>query len=273
MVSVPAVALTDDLALPRVGLGVYKVPAGQAGTVVREALRVGYRAVDTATLYGNEAEVGAAVRGSGLARDEVVVTTKLWNDDHGRERTLRAFDASSERLGLDVLDLYLVHWPVPSRDLYVETWRTLLELRDAGRVRAVGVSNFHAHHLQRLHDETGEWPVLNQVELHPRLPQRALRAFHAERGIVTQAWSPLARGGLLDHPVLGEIGRRLGRSPAQVVLRWHLQHDVAVIPKSVTPARLVENLDVLGFTLDGDDLARIDALEDGHRTGRDPDTD
>jgi 2,5-diketo-D-gluconate reductase A len=269
---VPAVPLRDGTSIPQVGFGVFKVDDAGAEAAVGHALAAGYRMIDTAKLYGNEAGVGRAVRASGLPREDVYVTTKLWNDDQGRERTLAAFEASVARLDLGVPDLYLIHWPFPGQDLYVETWRTLVELRDAGRVRSVGVSNFTRAHLRRVVDDSGEVPVLNQVELHPYLQQRELRAFHAEHGIVTEAWSPLGRDtGLLDDPVIVDVARAHGVTPAQAVLRWHLELGTVVIPKSVTPERIRANLDVLGFSLTAEDHERIAGLDRGGRIGPDPD--
>lgn len=264
------VTLADGMRMPVLGFGVYKVPDDEAEPAVGEALEAGYRLVDTATLYGNEAGVGRAVRASGLERDEVYVTTKLWNDAHG-DAAEAAFEASVERLGLGAPDLYLIHWPCPARDLYVPTWRTLLRLRDEGRARSVGVSNFQPDHLRRIVDDSGEVPVVNQVELHPYLQQRELRALHAELGVVTQAWSPLGRGAVLADPVIGDIARAHGASPAQVVLRWHLDLGIAVIPKSVTPARVRENLAAATLDLTDEDHERIAALDRGERSGSHPD--
>lgn len=269
---VPSVQLSDGTSIPQLGFGVFKVDDARAETAVGHALAAGYRLVDTAKLYGNEAGVGRAVRASGLPREDVYVTTKVWNDDQGYDATRRAFDASAARLDLGALDLYLIHWPYPGQDLYVDTWRALVALRDEGRVRSIGVSNFQPAHLRRIVDETGVGPVVNQVELHPYLQQPQLRAFHAEVGVVTQAWSPLGRDtGVLDDPVLVDIAARHGVSPAQVVLRWHLDLGTVVIPKSVTPARIRANLDVFGFALDEDDHARIAGLDRGERIGPDPD--
>lgn len=269
--SIPALSLSDGRTIPQVGFGVYKVPDEEAVAAVGAALDAGYRLVDTATLYRNEVGVGRAVRASGLPRDDVFVTTKLWNDAHGDAAARAAFDASVERLGLGTPDLYLIHWPSPSRGLFVETWRTLLALRTEGRVRSVGVSNFQPSHLRAIIDDSGIPPVLNQVELHPYLQQRELREVHEEHGIVTQAWSPLGRGAVLRDPVLTDIARAHGVSPAQVVLRWHLDLGVAVIPKSVTPERIVANLDLFGFELTAEDHRRIAELDRGERTGSHPD--
>ncbi len=269
---VPDVTLLDGTSIPQLGFGVFKVDDDTAETAVAHALAAGYRLIDTAKLYGNEAGVGRAVRASGLPREDVYVTTKVWNEDHGRERTLRAFDASVERLGLGVPDLFLIHWPIPGQDLYSETWSTLVELRDAGRVRSVGVSNFQPAHLARIIADSGVTPVVNQVELHPYLQQRALREVHAELGIATEAWSPLGRDtGLLDDPVLVAIAARHGVTPAQVVLRWHLDIGNIVIPKSVTPSRIQANLDVFDFALTEEDLEEIAGLDRGARIGPDPD--
>lgn len=257
--------------IPTIGFGVWQVPDAEVGPAVATALEAGYRHIDTARIYGNEAGVGRALAESDVPRDEVFVTTKVWNDDHGRDATRRAFDASMRRLGLDVLDLYLVHWPVPAQDRYVETWRALRELRDEGRVRAVGTCNFHAEHLQRLHDETGEWPSINQIELHPYLQQAPLRAYHAQHGIVTESWSPLASGKkVLDDPVVSGVAAAHGATPAQVVIAWHLALDLVVLPKSVTPSRIVENLAAADLTLTGEEVAELSALERGFRTGPNP---
>ncbi|WP_246150028.1 aldo/keto reductase [Agromyces intestinalis] len=269
----PLVSMHDGHRIPQLGYGLYKVPADDAERLALAAVAAGYRHLDTATLYGNEEGVGRAVRRAPVPRDELFVTTKVWNDDHGFDETLRAFDASMGRLGLDVLDLYLIHWPVPSQDRYVDTWRALIRLRDEGRVRSIGVSNFHPHHIERLVDETGVAPVIDQVELHPWLPQHAVRTFDTERGILTEAWSPLARGRVLGDPTLDRLAAKHGRTPAQIVLRWHVQLGNVVIPKASSPERIRENLDVFGFALDADDLGAIAALETGHRTGRDPDLD
>lgn len=269
----PLVLLADGRAIPQVGYGMYKVPAADATRLARSAIELGYRHLDTATLYGNEAEAGAAVRECGLPREEVFVTSKVWNDDHGYDETLRAFDAAMGRFGLDRLDLYLIHWPVPSKDRYVDTWRALVRLREEGRIDSIGVSNFHAHHLERIIDATGVTPVVNQVELHPWLPQRELRAAHERLGIRTEAWSPLARGRLLGDPVLEPVASKHGRSVAQVVLAWHVRQGTIVIPKASSPERIAENLDVFSFELDEADVAAIATLESGERTGRDPDSD
>ena len=269
----PRLPLADGASIPQLGYGLYKVPAEDATALCLDAIDAGYRHLDTAAFYGNEREVGEAVRASGLPRDELFVTSKVWKDDNGYDRTLRAVDESMRRFALDRLDLFLIHWPVPSTDRYVETWRALVRLQAEGRVRSIGVSNFHVHHVDRIVAETGVAPAVNQVELHPWLPQRALREDHAARGIRVEAWSPLARGRVLDDATLAGIAAKHGRSPAQVVLRWHVEPGVIAIPKASSPARLRENLDVFDFSLDDADAAAIASLESGTRTGRDPDLD
>ncbi|MGW1075798.1 aldo/keto reductase [Streptomyces sp. NPDC002537] len=258
--------------MPRLGYGVWQVPDDQAAEAVTTALEAGYRSVDTAAVYGNERGVGKALAASDVPRAELFVTTKVWNADHGHDAALRAFDASLDRLGLDYVDLYLVHWPVPSRNTFVETYRALEEILADGRAKAIGVCNFHPAHLERLLAETSVVPAVNQIELHPNLAQSELRALHARHGIATEAWSPLGQGkGLLSDPVIGGIAGRLGRTPAQVVLRWHLQLGNVAIPKSVTPSRIRENIDVFGFELDEKDMAAIAGLDNGTRLGPDPD--
>jgi 2,5-diketo-D-gluconate reductase A len=270
--SVPNLTLNNGIEIPQLGFGVFKVPSGQTKEVVLAALKTGYRHIDTARLYGNETEVGEAVRESGLDRDEVFVTTKVWNDDQGYDATMRAFDASMDRLGFDVLDLYLIHWPVPHQDLYLDTWRAMEQLYRDGRIRAIGVSNFNPHHLRRLVDETDVVPVLNQVELHPYLQQEEVRKTDESLDVLTEAWGPIARGGeLLSDPVIARLADTHGKTPAQVVLRWHVQLGNVVIPKSVTPSRIEENFDVFSFELAEEDMAAIADLDRGERTGPDPD--
>ena len=269
----PRLSLDDGATIPQLGYGTYKVPSADATRLCLEAIDVGYRRLDTAALYGNEEGVGRAVREARVPRAELFVTTKVWKDDNGYDPTLHAFDQSMTRLGLDELDLYLIHWPVPSTDRYVDSWRALIRLQEEGRVRSIGVSNFHEHHIQRLIDETGVAPVVNQVELHPWLPQTALREFDEARDIRTEAWSPLARGRVLGTPLLDDLADKHGRTPAQIVLRWHIELGNLVIPKASSPERIRENLDVFDFALDPDDLAAIATLETGERTGRDPDLD
>jgi 2,5-diketo-D-gluconate reductase A len=258
--------------MPQLGFGVFQVPPQDTARVVSIALEAGYCSIDTAAAYHNEKGVGRAIASAGLPRNEVFVTTKLWNADHGYDRALRAFDASARRLGLDTVDLYLIHWPVPSTNRYVETWKALEKLAADGRVRAIGVSNFAAEHLQRLLAETGTVPAVNQIELHPYFPQTQLRALHAEHGIATEAWSPLGQGTVLSDPTITGLANHYGVTPAQLVLRWHLQLGNIVIPKSVTPARIRQNRDIFSFELSDDDVTAITALETGRRIGADPDT-
>jgi diketogulonate reductase-like aldo/keto reductase len=273
MTAVPTLKMNDGNQIPQLGLGVFQIDPDETTEPVRIALDVGYRLIDTAQGYRNEEAVGEALRNSGVPIDDVFVTTKLTNSEQGRDKTLAAFDNSMRKLRLDVLDLFLIHWPVPMADLYVETWRAFDELRREGRIRSIGVSNFAIEHLQRLFDETGVVPTVNQVELHPRFPQDELRAFHAQHGILTEAWAPLGQGrGLLDEPVLAEVGRSKNKSPAQVVLRWHIQLGNIVIPKSVTPARIRENFDVFDFSLDDAEMQHISSLSTGERLGPDPRT-
>lgn len=268
---VPRLRMNDGREIPQLGLGVYKVSDAEAAEVVRTALDAGYRHVDTATLYENERGVGEGLRASGLDRDDVFVTTKVWHTDHGFDETLRAFDASAERLGLDAVDLYLIHWPAPSLGRFVDTWRALLRLRDEGRARSIGVSNFRAHHIERLRDETGELPAIDQIELHPRYTQAETQAYLDANDIRTQAWAPLGRGSVLDEPALARVAAKHDASPAQVVLRWHLDAGRVVIPKSVHPDRIRANLDVFDLELDDDDRAEIATLDTNAPTGKDPD--
>lgn len=265
------VTLNDGRAMPQLGLGVWQVPDEQAAEVVCLALETGYRAVDTASLYRNERGVGEGVRASGLPREEVFVTTKVWNSDHGFDATLRAMEASLKLLEMDYVDLYLIHWPVPAQDRYLETWRALLRLREEGMARSIGVSNFKVPHLERLIASSDVRPAVNQIELHPYLQQAEIRAFDEAHGIATEAWSPLAKGQVVSDPVITAIAEKHGRTPAQVVLRWHMDNGLIVIPKSVTPARIRENAAVEGFRLDAEDLRRIAALDQGRRLGPDPD--
>lgn len=268
----PTMLLNDGRRMPQLGFGVWRVPPEEAAAAVGTALADGYRLVDTAMMYQNEEGVGQALRDSGLDRDAVWITTKLWNGDHGYDATLRACEDSLARLGLDAVDLYLIHWPCPAKGLYVDSWKAMLRLRDEGRVRSIGVSNFTAETLERIVDATGVTPAVNQIELHPRFQQRAMRALDAERGIVTQSWSPLGRGGLEADPVLAAIAAAHGKSWAQVVIRWHLQLGLAVIPKSVTPARIAANREVFDFVLTDAEMASITTLHDpGGRRGSHPD--
>ncbi|MCZ0983466.1 aldo/keto reductase [Streptomyces diastatochromogenes] len=269
--TVPTVKLNNGVEIPQLGFGVFQVPDDETTAAVSAALEAGYRSIDTAAIYGNETGVGRALAASGLPREELFVTTKLWNADQGYDATLRAFDASLAKLGLERIDLYLIHWPTPARDLYLDSWRAVERLASEGRVRAAGVSNFQPAHLQRLLDSGSLVPAVNQVELHPGLQQAELRAFHAEHGIATEAWSPLAQGAVLDDPAITAIAARTGKSAAQVVLRWHLQLGNIVIPKSVTPARIRQNLDVFDFRLTEEDMAAVAGTDRGLRTGPHPD--
>lgn len=265
------IPLHDGNAIPQLGYGVWQVENDSVAEAVKTAIETGYRLIDTAAIYGNEAGVGEGIRASGIDRRDLFVTTKLWNDRHGYDETLAAFDESMERLGLDYLDLYLIHWPAPKIGLYVKSWEALIRLRDEGRVKSIGVSNFNIGHLQRLLDETGVLPVVNQIELNPRFQQPELRQYHAEHNIVTESWSPLGHGLLWDNPILNAIANKHGRSLAQVVLRWHIQLGNVVIPKSVTPSRIRENFTIFDFSLDADDMAQIATLHDENaRHGPDP---
>ncbi len=269
---VPSVQLRDGVAIPQLGFGVFQVPPQDTAEVATRALLAGYRHVDTAAAYGNEAGVGQAIHAAGLEREQVFITTKCANDDHGYQQAPRALKASLDRLELDHVDLYLIHWPVPAHHDYVDTWRAFIELQAQGLARAIGVSNFQPAHLERLIDETGVTPVVNQVELHPRFQQAGLRHEHAELGVVTEAWSPLAQGEALTDPVIDRIADARQKTPAQVVIRWHLQLGNVVIPKTVTPERIVENFDVFDFALSDEEMVAIEALDAGERTGPDPDT-
>ncbi|PZQ64407.1 MAG: oxidoreductase [Phenylobacterium zucineum] len=271
MTTQPIVTLNDGVAMPQFGLGVWQTPQDEAASVVKAAVGAGYRAVDTAAVYRNERGVGEGLRAAGAAGAEVFLTTKLWNDDQGFDSALKAFDKSLERLGRDSIDLYLIHWPSPQRGLYVDSWRALVRLKEEGRAKSIGVSNFQPEHLERIIGETGVTPAVNQVELHPRFQQTALRAAHATLGVATESWSPLGQGQLLADPAIAAISAKHGKTPAQVVIRWHLDSGLIVIPKTVNPARLAENIDVFGFKLDADDLSAVARLDDtAGRIGPDP---
>ena len=264
------ITLNDGNAIPQVGLGVWQTPPEATERAVATALEAGYRHIDTAAAYQNEREVGQALAKSGLRREDVYITTKLWNADQGYDSTLAAFDKSMERLGLEYLDLYLVHWPMPKTNKYVDTFKAFAYLRDQGRIRSIGVSNFEPEHLRTLIDATGVVPAVNQIELHPLLQQQELREVHAELGIATEAWSPLGQGSLLATPTVTSVAEAHGRTPAQVLIRWHIQLGNIVIPKSVTPERIVSNFDVFDFELSEQDMASISSLGDGTRLGPDP---
>ena len=268
----PLVQLYNGQLIPQLGLGVYKVQQDVAVDVVRTALDLGYRRVDTAALYDNEQEVGAGIRASGLEREEVFVTTKIWNDRQGYQNALEAIDESLQRLNIEYVDMLLIHWPCPSQDKFVETWDALEKSLESGKVRGIGVSNFHPEHLDKLLATASVVPALNQVELHPGLGQAEIRAYDADKAIATEAWSPLARGQMSETDSIQAIAHNHGKTPAQVILRWHIQLGNLVIPKSSNPARLAENLDVFDFSLTTEEMAAIDSLEAGHRIGPDPRT-
>jgi 2,5-diketo-D-gluconate reductase A len=269
---VPNVRLSDGVEIPQLGFGVFQVPPDDTQRAVEDALAAGYRHLDTAAAYRNERGVAAGVTASGIPREEIFITTKLWNSEQGFDSTLAAFERSLEELDTDHVDLYLIHWPVPSRDLYLDTWRAFERIKSEGGSRSIGVSNFRVEDLERLEREAEQMPTINQIELHPLLQQEELRAWHAEHGIATEAWSPLAQGEVLEDETLGAIAARLERTVAQVILRWHLQLGNVVIPKSVTPARVRENFDLFDFELSDDDMAAIARLDAGRRTGPDPST-
>ena len=272
MPAVPTVLLNNGVEIPQLGFGVFTVPPEQTEDVTRTALEVGYRHVDTAQMYGNEAGVGRAVRAAGLDRDEVFVTSKLDNPNHGRDDALRSFDGTLAELGFDHVDLFLIHWPLPGVGDFVDTWHTMEEIYRSGRTRAIGVSNFKPHHLRRLLAAAEVVPAVNQIEVHPYLVQDDVRAFGAEHGIVTEAWAPIARGRVLADPVITTIAKRLDRTPAQVTLRWAIQRGDVVFPKSVTRSRIEENFRLFDFELADDEMAEITALDRQERTGPDPDT-
>ncbi|SDC22694.1 2,5-diketo-D-gluconate reductase A [Geodermatophilus telluris] len=273
MATVPTIRLNNGVEIPQLGFGVYQIPPEETVEATRTALEVGYRHIDTAEMYGNEKEVGQAVRESGVDRSEVFVTSKLNNGFHRRDDALRAFDQTLADLGFDQLDLFLVHWPLPTIDVdYVETWKAMEEIYASGRCRAVGVSNFNPHHLRRLFAESELRPAVNQIEVHPYLANDEVRAFDADHEIVTEAWSPIAQGKVLGDPVVTRIAEKTGRTPAQVVLRWHVQRGDVVFPKSVTRSRVEENFALFDFELDTGDMAALTGLDRGERTGPDPDT-
>lgn len=269
---IPSVSLGHGVEIPQLGFGVFQVPPDRTAEAVEEALSAGYRHIDTAAAYRNERGVAEAMRAHGCDRGEVFVTTKCWNENQGYEEAKRALDASLERMGFEYVDLYLIHWPVPTHDRYADTWKAFVQARAQGLARAIGVSNFQPAHLRRVIEETGETPAINQIELHPYLQQAELRRVHEQLGIVTEAWSPLAQGAVLEEETIVEIARAHGKTPGQVVIRWHLQLGNVVIPKSVTPHRIRENIDVFDFELSDDQMQAIAGLDRGERTGPDPDT-
>lgn len=267
----PTVTLNNGQQIPQLGLGVYKLETDIAEGLIHQAIEAGYRRIDTASFYGNESEVGAGVRTSGLAREELFVTTKIWNEDQGYDRTLAAIDESLSRLDIDYIDMLLIHWPKPEQDLYLETWLAFEKALAAGKLRGIGVSNFQPHHLERLLAAGGTVPALNQVELHPGLQQVQVRAFNTKHGIATEAWSPLARGRFDENEQVLSIAQKHGKSPAQVIIRWHIELGNLVIPKTATASRLTENISVFDFKLDSEDLNKIASLDSGLRTGPNPD--
>lgn len=267
----PVLVQNDGLPIPQIGLGIYGPDDNEAADAVVNALATGYRSIDTAAFYLNEAGVGEGLRRSGIPREEVHVTTKVWGDDHGYDEALVAFDRSLSSLGLEYVDLYLIHWPLPAKDRYVDTWRALERILRDGRAKSIGVSNFQPHHLERLFADTEIRPVVNQIELHPGFQNEAVREFNAQQGILTQAWSPLGRGRVFESADLIKIARKHSKSVAQIVIRWHVELGNVVIPKSVTPERMKENLNVFDFALDEDDHQTIRNLETGARTGDNPD--
>jgi 2,5-diketo-D-gluconate reductase A len=269
---VPTIALRDDGQIPQLGFGVFQIPPEDTAEAVLRALQAGYRHIDTAKAYRNEAGVGQAIRSANLDRGDVFVTTKCFNDDHGYDQAKHALKTSLGQLEMDYVDLYLIHWPVPSQDKFVDTWKAFVELQQEGLVRSIGVSNFQPAHLHRIIEETGVTPSVNQIELHPRFQQAGLRREHEDLGIVTEAWSPLAQGAVLDDPEITAIAEAHGKTTGQVVLRWHIQLGNVVFPKSVTPERIEENFDLFDFHLSGDEMDRIEALDAGDRIGPDPDT-
>jgi diketogulonate reductase-like aldo/keto reductase len=265
------VTLNNGLKMPKLGFGVWKVKDDEAETAVKKAIEVGYRSIDTAKIYGNEEGVGRAIAAAGVPREELFITTKVWNTDQGYENTLKAFDASLERLGLDYVDLYLIHWPTPNFDQYIDTYKALEKLYQDGRVKAIGVCNFNIEHLERLLNECDVVPVLNQVECHPFLQQAELKAFCKEHDIWLEAYSPLLNGGdVLNNDIIQTIAEAHGKTPAQVILRWHLQYDNIVIPKTVTPARMEENFNVFDFELSAEDMKKMESLNENRRINADP---
>jgi 2,5-diketo-D-gluconate reductase A len=272
MTDVPGIELNSGATIPQLGFGVFQIEQSQTAETVAKALEIGYRHIDTAQMYGNEAEVGEAIRSSGIGRDELFVTTKCNNSNHGRLDSQKALDESLQKLGLDYVDLYLIHWPLPGKDLYVDTWRGLEEAAKDGKTKSIGVSNFQDHHLERLFSETETVPAVNQIELHPHMQQLAMRSFDERHGIATEAWSPIGQGkGVIDEPTIEGIAKKHDKTGAQVTLRWHVQLGNIVFPKSVTPSRIQENFDIFDFELSDEEMSAIGELERAERLGPDPD--
>lgn len=267
----PSITLNNGQQIPQLGLGVYKLGTDEAPELIRKAIETGYRRIDTAAFYGNEAEIGEGVRTSGLPREEIFVTTKIWNDDQGYNRALEAIDESLERLKIDYIDMLLIHWPKPAQDLFVETWAAFEKAVESGKIRGIGVSNFQPHHLEKLLAAGGTVPALNQIELHPGLQQFEAHKYNAEHAIATEAWSPLARGRFNEDPIIESIAKKHSKTSTQVVVRWHIDLGNLVIPKTATASRLAENISVFDFKLDGEDMAAIKTLDSGLRTGPNPD--
>jgi 2,5-diketo-D-gluconate reductase A len=273
MATVPTITLNNGVEIPQLGFGVFQIPPEETAEATRTALEVGYRHIDTAEMYGNEAGVGEAVRQSGIPREEVFVTSKLNNGFHAHDDALAAFDLTLEALKFDYLDLFLIHWPLPGIDIdYVETWKAMEEIYRSGRAKAIGVSNFNPHHLRKLFADTEVTPVVNQIEVHPFLTQDEVRAFNADHEIITEAWAPIAKGKVTQDVTITRIAEKYGKTPAQVTLRWHIQRGDVVFPKSVTRSRVEENFDIFDFELDGTDIGDIAGLNRNERTGPDPDT-
>jgi 2,5-diketo-D-gluconate reductase A len=273
MTQIPAITLSDGRRMPQFGFGVWQIADADTPRSVKAAIEAGYRLIDTAAIYRNEEGVGRGMRMSGVAREELFITTKVWNSEHGYDKTLRAFDASLKKLELDYVDLYLIHWPAPQQGLYVETWKACIALNKQGRAKSIGVSNFNAQRLQDIMDKTGVVPAVNQIELHPRFQQAELRGFHARHGIATESWSPLGRGALSGDAAIAAIARKHRKTPAQVILRWHINSGLIVIPKSVTPARIRENISIFDFKLDADDMKAMTRLDSSSgRSGPDPES-
>jgi 2,5-diketo-D-gluconate reductase A len=263
--------LNDGNSMPQLGYGLWQVPDDETEKVVKNAIEVGYRSIDSAQVYGNEKGLGGAIRNCGLARKELYITTKIWNTEQGYDTTLRSFDESMKKLGTEYLDLLLIHWPAPKKNLYVDTWKALVQLKKDGRVRSIGVSNFYPEHIDKIVDATSFIPAVNQIECHPRFQQHEFRKFHDKLGIKTESWSPLGQGKVLEDEIIKKVAQKHGKTPAQVIIRWHLDSGLIAIPKSITPSRIAENFHVFGFSLDADDMKLIASMDDKNgRIGPDP---